>query len=101
MRWVRSGMAAVGLGMVVAAAVGLAASLSFSGGSLGAATTATGRCTNAGLTVLQNLSGIQRRVRHGRSDPGGLRRRDAARHRDCWRSHGQWLGESSRPVADQ
>jgi hypothetical protein len=57
MRWVRSGMAAVGVGMLVAASVGLAASLSSSTGSLGAATAATGRCTNAGLTVFRNLSG--------------------------------------------
>jgi hypothetical protein len=37
--------------------VGSAASLSFASGSLGAATTATPRCTTAGLTVFQNLSG--------------------------------------------
>ena len=36
--------------------VGAAASLSFATGTLGAATTATPRCTTAGLTVLQNLS---------------------------------------------
>lgn len=38
------------------AVVGAAASLSFASGTLGAATTATPRCTTAGLTVLQNLS---------------------------------------------
>jgi hypothetical protein len=36
--------------------VGAAASLSFASGTLGAATTATPRCTTAGLPVLQNLS---------------------------------------------
>ena len=38
------------------AVIGAAASLSFASGTLGAATTATPRCTTAGLTVLQNLS---------------------------------------------
>lgn len=38
------------------AAVGAAASLSFTSGTLGAATTATPRCTAAALTVFQNLS---------------------------------------------
>jgi len=37
-------------------AVGAAASLNFASSSLGAATTATPRCTTAGLTVLQNLT---------------------------------------------
>jgi hypothetical protein len=36
--------------------VGAAASLSLASGSLGAATTATPRCTTAGLSVLQNLT---------------------------------------------
>ena len=36
--------------------VGAAASLSLTSGTLGAATTATPRCTAAGLSVLQNLS---------------------------------------------
>lgn len=36
--------------------VGLAASIVLSSTSLGAARTATPRCTNAGLSVLQNLS---------------------------------------------
>jgi hypothetical protein len=36
--------------------VGSAASLSLASGSLGAATTATPRCTAAGLSVLQNLT---------------------------------------------
>lgn len=38
------------------AVVGAAASLNFASSSLGAARTATPRCTTAGLTVLQNLS---------------------------------------------
>jgi hypothetical protein len=38
------------------AMVGLAASVSLTTGTLGAATTATPRCTTAGLSVLQNLS---------------------------------------------
>ena len=38
------------------AVVGSAASLSFASGSLGAATTATPRCTTASLTVFQNLA---------------------------------------------
>ena len=38
------------------AAVGVAASLNLASSSLGAATTATPRCTSAGLTVLQNLT---------------------------------------------
>jgi hypothetical protein len=36
--------------------VGLAASVSLTTGTLGAATVATPRCTTAGLSVLQNLS---------------------------------------------
>lgn len=36
--------------------VGAAASLGFASGTLGAARTATPRCTTAGLTVLQNLA---------------------------------------------
>lgn len=36
--------------------VGAAASLNFTSSSLGAATTATPRCTTAALTVLQNLT---------------------------------------------
>ena len=39
------------------ASLGAAASVSFSSNTLGAAKTATPRCTAAGLTVLQNLSG--------------------------------------------
>lgn len=38
------------------AAVGAAASLNFASSSVGAATTATPRCTAAALTVLQNLT---------------------------------------------
>lgn len=38
------------------AVIGAAASLSFASDTIGAATTATPRCTTAGLTVLQNLS---------------------------------------------
>jgi hypothetical protein len=38
------------------AMVGVAASLTFTSGTLGAATVATPRCTTAGLSVLQNLS---------------------------------------------
>ena len=38
------------------AVVGVAASLSFTSDTLGAATAATPRCTTAGLSVLQNLS---------------------------------------------
>jgi hypothetical protein len=38
------------------AVLGAAASLSLASGSLGAATTATPRCTTAGLSVLQNLT---------------------------------------------
>jgi hypothetical protein len=38
------------------AVIGAAASLSLASGSLGAATTATPRCTTAGLSVLQNLT---------------------------------------------
>ena len=40
----------------VGAVIGNAASLSFASGSVGAATTATPRCTTAGLTVFQNMS---------------------------------------------
>jgi hypothetical protein len=49
-------IAAVILVTAMGAVVGSAASLSFASGSLGAATTATPRCTTAGLTVFQNLS---------------------------------------------
>ena len=49
-------IAAVILMTAMGAVVGSAASLSFASGSLGAATTATPRCTTAGLTVFQNLS---------------------------------------------
>lgn len=38
------------------AVIGVAASVSFTSGTLGAATVATPRCTTAGLSVLQNLS---------------------------------------------
>ena len=38
------------------AVIGAAASLTFASGSLGEATTATPRCTAAGLSVLQNLT---------------------------------------------
>lgn len=48
--------AAVILVTAMGAVVGSAASLSFASGSLGAARTATPRCTTAGLTVFQNLS---------------------------------------------
>lgn len=41
----------------VSASIGAAASVAFSPGTLGAAKTATPRCTAAGLTVFQNLSG--------------------------------------------
>jgi hypothetical protein len=41
---------------VAGTVVGAAASLNFASGSLGAATTATPRCTAAALTVLQNLT---------------------------------------------
>jgi hypothetical protein len=47
---------AVALLTAVGVVVGAAASLSFASGTLGAATTATPRCTTAGLSVLQNLS---------------------------------------------
>jgi len=40
----------------IGAVVGSAASLSLASGSLGAATTATPRCTAAGLSVIQNLT---------------------------------------------
>lgn len=48
----------VGLAALTAMGVvlGAAASLSLSSGTLGAATTATPRCTATGLSVLQNLS---------------------------------------------
>jgi hypothetical protein len=49
-------IAAVILVTAMGAVVGSAASLSFTSGSLGAGTTATPRCTNAGLTVFQNLA---------------------------------------------
>jgi hypothetical protein len=49
-------IATVILMTAIGAVVGSAASLSFASGSLGAATTATPRCTTAGLTVFQNLS---------------------------------------------
>jgi len=49
-------IAAVILVTAMGAVVGSAASLSFASGSLGAATTATPRCTTAGLTVFQNLA---------------------------------------------
>lgn len=52
LRRIAAGILVTALGAVV----GSAASLSFASGSLGAATTATPRCTTAGLTVLQNLS---------------------------------------------
>jgi hypothetical protein len=39
------------------AVLGAAASVSLSSNTLGAATTSTPRCTSAGLTVFQNLSG--------------------------------------------
>lgn len=48
--------AAIAILTVTGLVVGLAASLSFASGTLGAATTATPRCTTAGLTVFQNLS---------------------------------------------
>ena len=48
--------AAIALLTATGAVVGAAASLSFASGTLGAATTATPRCTTAGLTVFQNLS---------------------------------------------
>jgi hypothetical protein len=41
----------------VSVVFGAAASVSFSSDTLGAATTSTPRCTSAGLTVFQNLSG--------------------------------------------
>lgn len=49
-------IAAVILVTATGAVIGNAASLSFASGSLGAATTATPRCTTAGLTVFQNLT---------------------------------------------
>jgi len=42
--------------MATGVAVGAAASLTVTSGTLGAATAATPRCTTAGLTVFQNLS---------------------------------------------
>ena len=42
---------------VAGAGFGAAASLAFTSSTLGAASTATPRCTAAGLSVLQNLSG--------------------------------------------
>lgn len=56
MRWLRVVVCAAA-GGVVGASIALAASLSLSSGSIGAGTASTGRCTNAGLTVVQNLSG--------------------------------------------
>jgi hypothetical protein len=50
------GIVAVILVTATGAVLGNAASLSFTSGSVGAATTATPRCTTAGLTVFQNLS---------------------------------------------
>lgn len=47
---------AVILVIAMGAVIGNAASLSFASGSVGAATTATPRCTTAGLTVFQNLA---------------------------------------------
>ncbi len=44
------------LATATGAAIGVAASLSFASGTLGAARTTTPRCTTAGLTVFQNLS---------------------------------------------
>jgi len=49
-------IAAVIVVSATGAVVGAAASLSLTSGTLGAATTATPRCTAAGLSVLQNLS---------------------------------------------
>ena len=49
-------IAAVVLVTVSGTVVGAAASLSLTSGTLGAATTATPRCTAAGLTVFQNLA---------------------------------------------
>jgi hypothetical protein len=57
MRWLRTVVSAAGVGIVVGAAVAFAASISFSSASLGAGSASTGRCTNTGLSVLQNLSG--------------------------------------------
>ena len=45
------------LATLAGAVVGVAASLAFSSSTLGAATTTIPRCTTAGLTVVQNLSG--------------------------------------------
>jgi len=49
-------IASVILVTAIGAVVGSAASLSLASGSLGAATTATPRCTAAGLSVIQNLT---------------------------------------------
>ena len=49
-------IACVILVTAIGAVVGSAASLSLASGSLGAATTATPRCTAAGLSVIQNLT---------------------------------------------
>lgn len=57
MRWVRAVVSAGGVGVIVGGSVAFAASISLSSGSIGAGTATTGRCTNAGLTVVQNLSG--------------------------------------------
>jgi hypothetical protein len=57
MRWLRVVLSAAGGGVVVGASIALAASLSLSSDSIGAGTASTGRCTNAGLSVVQNLSG--------------------------------------------
>src|SRR6266850_652780 len=43
--------------VLLGAGTAFAASLSFSGGSLGMTSTSTPRCTSAGLGVIQNLSG--------------------------------------------
>jgi hypothetical protein len=57
MRWFRAVASAGGVGVIAGASVAFAASISFSSASIGAGTASTGRCTNTGLTVLQNLSG--------------------------------------------
>jgi len=50
--------AALAVLVVLGSVVAYAASLSFDGGSLGMAATSTPRCTNVGLGVIQNLSGL-------------------------------------------
>ena len=57
MRFLRAVISATTLGVVAGASLAFAASLSLASASVGAGTATTGRCTNAGLTVLQNLSG--------------------------------------------